>query len=391
MARGAHSQRRRRSWLLIGAATVAVALVVATVVVVGARVLSPGAPTASGATPHAAAAASTTTTWPSGPLTVLSTSPMANAAGVDPGSTISVSLSQPLAASSPMPTFTPPVAGSWSELTPTTLTFNASGPLAPGTQETLNIPGGPGGLVDRAGALLDASQTVPFSVAAGSVERIQQLLAELGYLPLGFTPAEPVTAPQQNADPQAGTFAWKWANQPASLMSLWTEGSANTITTGAIMSFQDQHGLETDGVPGAKFWTALLTASASNAANTAPYGYVVVSQTLPESATVYQNGVSAYTTSVNTGVSGAPTADGTFPVYLRYTTTTMSGTNPDGSTYSDPGIPWVSYFNGGDALHGFVRASYGTPQSDGCVEMPIANAAIVYPMTPIGTLVTVLN
>jgi lipoprotein-anchoring transpeptidase ErfK/SrfK len=36
-----------------------------------------------------------------------------------------------------------------------------------------------------------------------------------------------------------------------------------------------------------------------------------------------------------------------------------------------------------------VRASYGTPQSDGCVEMPIANAAVVFPQTPLGTLVTV--
>ncbi len=67
----------------------------------------------------------------------------------------------------------------------------------------------------------------------------------------------------------------------------------------------------------------------------------------------------------------------------------MRGTNPDGSKYSDPGIPWVSYFNGGDALHGFVRGGYGYPQSDGCVEMPPANAAVVYPLPPIGTLVTV--
>ena len=67
----------------------------------------------------------------------------------------------------------------------------------------------------------------------------------------------------------------------------------------------------------------------------------------------------------------------------------MKGTNPDGSTYDDPNIPWVSYFTGGDALHGYVRASYGFPQSDGCVEMPVANAAIVFPDTPLGTLVTV--
>jgi lipoprotein-anchoring transpeptidase ErfK/SrfK len=49
----------------------------------------------------------------------------------------------------------------------------------------------------------------------------------------------------------------------------------------------------------------------------------------------------------------------------------------------------VSYFLGGEALHGYIRGSYGWPQSLGCVEMPYANAGIVWPYTPIGTLVTV--
>ena len=67
----------------------------------------------------------------------------------------------------------------------------------------------------------------------------------------------------------------------------------------------------------------------------------------------------------------------------------MSGTNPDGSHYSDPGVPYVAYFNGGDAVHGFVRGSYGWPQSLGCVELPYGAAAVVYKYDPIGTLVTV--
>ena len=67
----------------------------------------------------------------------------------------------------------------------------------------------------------------------------------------------------------------------------------------------------------------------------------------------------------------------------------MSGVEPDGKAYSDPGIPWVSYFHGGDALHGFLRSQYGYPQSLGCVEMPFAHADILFPHTPIGTLVTV--
>ena len=172
-------------------------------------------------------------------------------------------------------------------------------------------------------------------------------------------------------------------------MALWTVGTPNQITTGAVMAFESQHNMKTDGIAGPAVWSSCSADAAAGTVDRRPYNYVYVSKTLPETTTVYSNGAVVYSTRANTGVPGAPTASGTFPVYLRYKVTTMSGTNPDGSKYSDPGIPWVSYFNGGDALHGFVRGGYGYPQSDGCVEMPPANAAVVYPLTPIGTLVTV--
>ena len=40
-------------------------------------------------------------------------------------------------------------------------------------------------------------------------------------------------------------------------------------------------------------------------------------------------------------------------------------------------------------MHGFIRASYGYPQSLGCVELPYAAAAVVFKYDNIGTLVTV--
>ena len=233
------------------------------------------------------------------------------------------------------------------------------------------------------------SVTSQFSVAPGSVLRLQQLLAELGYLPLTFTPASPLTSPTQEGNDQVGSFTWRWPDQPLALETLWTPGTNNVITQGAVMNFESQNGLQTDGVAGPQVWTDLLADVQSGKGDALPWDYVLVSQSLPESATVYKDGAPVYSTPVNTGVAGAPTENGTWPVYARYTVTTMSGTNPDGSHYVDPGIPWVSYFHGGDALHGFVRASYGFPQSDGCVEMPIANAQTVFPLTPLGTLVTV--
>ena len=122
----------------------------------------------------------------------------------------------------------------------------------------------------------------------------------------------------------------------------------------------------------------------------ASYDYVMVNTGSPEYVSLWRDGAVIFKTLANTGIPEAPTALGTYPVYARYITTTMSGTNPDGSHYSDPGIPWVSYFNGGDALHGFLRASYGYPQSLGCVEMPYSSAETIFPYTPIGTLVSVL-
>jgi peptidoglycan hydrolase-like protein with peptidoglycan-binding domain len=323
------------------------------------------------------------------PLAVVGTTPAADATNVPSSTTVTVDLSTPILPTSPLPTFSPAVPGSWAELSPTELQFMSDGPLIPGSQETLTIPGGPTGLAGAQGQRMSQSTTVSFGVAQGSILRLEQLLAQLGYLPVNFSPATQPTSPQQEADPQEGTFTWRWADQPDSLTSLWMPGENNTILRGAIMSFEDQHGLTTDGVAGPIVWNEVLEAAESGAGDPQPYGYVYVSQDEPETATIYQNGAVAFTTLVNTGVPGASTAPGTFPVFERFRVTTMTGTNPNGTHYSDPGIPWVSYFNGGDALHGFVRGSYGFPQSDGCVEMPISNAAIVWPMTPIGTLVTV--
>ena len=114
-----------------------------------------------------------------------------------------------------------------------------------------------------------------------------------------------------------------------------------------------------------------------------------MSEGSPETESTWHSGKTVVTGAVNTGIPAAPTAQGVFAVFEHALSVTMSGTNPDGSHYSDPGVPYVSYFNGGDALHGFLRASYGFAQSLGCVEMPYSEAAAVYPYTPIGTLVDV--
>ncbi|HEY1988111.1 MAG TPA: L,D-transpeptidase family protein [Acidimicrobiales bacterium] len=365
----------------------AVVIVVVGLLVVGggvAALVTRGTPTRAAASPTSVAKG-TPAVDTNQPLTLVASTPADSATGIPSDASISLQFSAPVNPTSPQPTLTPAVAGSWQLLTPTTYTFVATTPFVPTSAETITIPAG---IASTSGKTLGTDTSVHFTVADGSLLRLQQLLATLGYLPLTFTPARPLAAPQEAAQAQEGVFAWK-GNEPASLTALWTEGTGNTITTGAVMSFQDKENMKTDGVAGPAVWADLLSDAGAGTVNTAPYNYVYVSTTIPESTTVYSNGSVVYTSPANTGVPGAETAAGTFPVYLRYASTTMTGTNLDGSKYSDPDIPWVSYFNGGDALHGFIRGSYGTPQSLGCVEMPFDNAKVIYPLTPIGTLVTV--
>jgi lipoprotein-anchoring transpeptidase ErfK/SrfK len=146
--------------------------------------------------------------------------------------------------------------------------------------------------------------------------------------------------------------------------------------------------LTTDGIAGPTVWKTLMSAAVSDHPSSFGYTFVMVS-IASQSLNLWHNGKTEVTTAVNTGIASQPTATGTYPVYEHIPSGTMSGTNPDGSHYSDPGIRYISYFNGGDALHAFTRAQYGFPQSLGCVEMSLGPAGAVYPYTPIGTLVHV--
>jgi L,D-transpeptidase catalytic domain len=118
------------------------------------------------------------------------------------------------------------------------------------------------------------------------------------------------------------------------------------------------------------------------------YTYALASQVDPETLTIWHDGRQVFRSLANTGIPAAPTANGTFPVYDKLPFQIMQGTNPGGSHYSDP-VWYVSYFNGGDAVHYFPRPGYGYQQSLGCVELPWSSAAAAYPYLTYGSLVTV--
>ena len=336
-------------------------------------------------------------TWfPAGSLPSVAASPPPGAA-VSPATPLRLTFSKPVAnvLGSARPTLSSGASGEWRQADSHTLIFTPSG-YGAGLDTTLHAELPRQLDIIQPGGTLQAGREISWTVPPGSTLRLQQLLAQAGYLPLEWKPAgapvarTPSSEVRAAVEPPAGSFTWRYPDTPAGLRANWYAGKPNAVTRGAVMAFEDEHEMETDGEAGSRVWAALLGAAiAGKRKSESGYSYVYVSETLPETVTLWHNGHKVLTTAANTGIPGAETALGTYPVFEHLEETTMSGTNPDGSHYEDPGIKWVSYFNGGDALHAFDRASYGTPQSLGCVEMPLEEAGKVWPYTPIGTLVTI--
>jgi lipoprotein-anchoring transpeptidase ErfK/SrfK len=290
------------------------------------------------------------------------------------------------------PTLTPAVPGNWRTIDDHTVRFQPTDAgFALGHTFSVQLPKA-ATVTTKKG--LVARSVLQWHVPDASQARLEQLLAQFGYMPLVFVTKDKVAS---DADaqltaavlPPQGHWTWRWKKTPKPLQALWKPGEPNTIDQGALMKFQNEHGLTPDGIATPETWNALLAAATAGTHGPAHYSYVEVAQHTPEVMKLWKDGKVVVKGAANTGISSAPTPNGTWPVYSHIAVGTMSGLNPNGTPYHDPGIPWISYFHGGDALHAFPRGSYGTPQSLGCVELELDTAKKIWPSTPIGTLVTV--
>ena len=337
---------------------------------------------------------------PAAGLQLVSMSPAAGTRGVNGTSPIRVQFSMPLAASSPMPTLSPSIPGNWT-FQGNDAVFTPTVGYLENTKVTVKIPGGLAGVISAAGAnagdggTLSSNRSQSFTTGSFSTMRLQQLLAQLGYLPMTWTSKSHTTISPTNAHAElaaaysapAGTFKWQ-AGYPWNLTNQWKAGSYNILDNGAVRAFESVTGLTMDGSAGRTVWADLLKAVATGKRNPNGYTYALASQNSPESLKIWHNGRLVLESPANTGIAASPTADGTFPVYLKYYFSYMKGTNPDGTKYDDP-VYYASYFNGGDAVHEFSRYSYGWYQSLGCVELPWSSAQKAYPYLTYGSLVTV--
>jgi hypothetical protein len=303
---------------------------------------------------------------------------------------LKVRLSGVPAAESPAPKLTPAVAGTW-EAHGTYEVFTPSSTLQPCSSYTLTVLAGTDAIGDRP---LGAARRVRLQVLCPGTLALQQALSRLGYLPYTLRSSHKANS---GAGAESRTLAAHYAfNPPRGPLvaniphapGLWY-AHLDPTTRGALMVFQETRHISVDGTAERSTWASLLATLTHGSRDPRPYTFVTVTERIPETLEVHEGRHVVLSTPANTGVAGATTQQGTFPIFSRFTSTTMSGTNPDGSKYVDPGVPWVNYFNGGDAVHGFPRPSYGTPQSNGCVELPISTAQRVFEKLSIGDLVIV--
>jgi L,D-transpeptidase catalytic domain/Bacterial Ig-like domain len=336
-----------------------------------------------------------------GPFRVMSVTPAPGSKQADGSLPVTVTFSAPPSARSPRPTVTPNVAGHW-QTTGDSMVFTPSLPFSPSTQITVDIPAGSNGIISTGGHVLAAPTTARYTTSSYSNLRMSEMLAQLGYLPMSWRVPNLglQTESRLNSDstgmagqlqmaynPPSGEFGLE-QGYPASLASLWQPDKYNVVIKGAIMAFQSEHNMSVNGTATPALWTALFRAVMTNQNNGNGYTYAVASQVDPETLTIYHDGQVVLRSLANTGIPASPTANGTFPVYEKYRWTYMSGTNPGGSHYDDL-VQFVSYFNGGDAVHYFARGGYGYQQSLGCVELPYGAAEQAFPYLTLGSLVTV--
>ncbi len=248
---------RLRPWVLLVGAAVVIAVVLL-------LTLGSSSPTHSGSagTPSTSDTNSGSGSGSGGSATasfdLKTTIPAPGAQNVAPNTTISLTFSAPVSLRQAAPQLSPDIAGKWVQTNATTLSYVLASPLIPSSQVVVTIPGGAHGLRSKDGATLSTSHSVAFGVAAGDTLRLQQLLAQLNYLPVAFAPSGPAPTNADLAEDQAGSFSWRWPGLPSELTSQWTQGSANEITRAAVEAFETQNNIGVDGIAGPTVWTALI-------------------------------------------------------------------------------------------------------------------------------------
>jgi hypothetical protein len=182
---------------------------------------------------------------------------------ITPATPIRISFSKPVAKvlGTRMPTLVPATSGSWKQVSDRAIEFTPTGyGYGLNARVQVALPAGVRLVGGQSGTASSGSWTVP----NGSLIRAQQLLAVLGYLPVTFkykgrgVGLNPTAQEAAAVNPPAGKFVWRYPNTPDQLKAQWQPGEDGVVTKGAIMMFESDHGMTSDGILSPAVWKALI-------------------------------------------------------------------------------------------------------------------------------------
>lgn len=101
--------------------------------------------------------------------------------------------------------------------------------------------------------------------------------------------------------------------------------------------------------------------------------------------TAWEGNTPVTSVTVSTGRSDEPTLPGVFSIQTKQEKAWMQGEN-----YEIPNVPYTMFYSGNYAIHGtYWHNNFGTPVSNGCVNVPVDQAAWLFNWASIGTPVIV--
>ncbi len=228
-------------------------------------------------------------------------------------------------------------------------------------------------------------RTLSYGDKGKNVIIAQDVLSNLGYLPVKCEP-------WYTGSKTSCHWIWKWKNIPPQIRQLWKPSVFTLVLLSAVMKFQYENKLPVTGVINKTTWKNIINDYRQKRGfNNQVISYAWVNKKFPKTIHLWLNGRNAAVSLANTGIPTSPTNNGIFYVYLRFYDNTMKGITPWKKRYKDKNIPFINYFNGGEAIHGFPRGIYGVNQSLGCIELPLPIAWIFWKNLNYGTPVIILK
>jgi len=302
----------------------------------------------------------------------------------------------PALRSSPLPILSPTTAGSW-RTNGATLTFTPSTDLAPLGEIAITVPGGPAGVVGSGGR----QPANPLWSSSGS--RTDQSSVSRSSSPCSATHRSPgrrqdTDRAEQHRWPSSlrsttrpGRYSWRDNGWPARLRATVAAGIEQHLHARAHHSFQADHGLVPNGDVEAGVWTSLIDALAANTVNTGGYNTRSLTQADPQSLTILPRRGRRPSQSREHRHRRVSDARRHVPRLHAVSATGHARHEPGRAALCGPGPVHRVLQRQSTRVHYMDRATTGIPQSLGCVELPLADAARAWPYLAYGTLVTIIN